>query len=148
MERFPGNLMKPSRRQFSWALPAVLELVRHALFFFLWSFILCCLLLSAHLLSSLQSLQSLKLCLGSPSLGYESALDTRCSANIWPSAVPVSQFKLSRKVIGSWPATGMAGFASVLFTVARGKSHLAWSYWLEWSLWERMWEGQENWLMC
>lgn len=24
--------MKPSRRQFSWALPAVLEVVRHALF--------------------------------------------------------------------------------------------------------------------
>lgn len=36
----------------------------------------------------------------------------------------MSQFKLSRKFIGSWPTNRMASFELIEFTVAKGKKSL------------------------
>ena len=86
----------------------------------MWSFVHFGLLLSTHLCSSpWQAWKSLKL--------HNSDLHPTwvivCPCHLLqyqllgPSAVPISHFKLSRKVVGSWPASGMASFELVLFKV-------------------------------
>lgn len=74
------------------------------------------------------------------------------------AAVPASDFQLSlclsSNYLGNllvsgqpveWLALNWSYFLFLVPTsVVRRKSHLARSYWLEWSLWERMWDGQEN----
>lgn len=160
MVKLWGNLTKLSCRQYSQGFQGIRKLSGSCLLcLFLWSAILSCLLLSVlHLHFPLAYQLSLQGCY------LRTAIILACTW-LWVIChlhrLPTSDFQqslcLSSNYLGNLFVSGqpvewlVLSWSYSLFlvpsSVVRGKSHLARSYWLEWSLWERMWDGQENGLL-